>query len=84
MVILVSIIRGIGDQDETNPEVYRVTFGKLFNFYTAISDKVIMNSESMIYMYFTEVISAYSYLLSICGLRSTWNQHGVPLHAALR
>ncbi|KAF6037505.1 hypothetical protein EB796_004177 [Bugula neritina] len=40
VLTLVSVIRGIGDHDETNPNIVRVTFGKLFNYYTSISNKV--------------------------------------------
>ena len=40
MLTLVSVIRGIGEQDETNPNIVRVTFGRLFHYYTSISNKV--------------------------------------------
>ncbi|XP_067939075.1 actin-binding Rho-activating protein-like isoform X2 [Watersipora subatra] len=41
MLTLVSVIRGIGKKDETNPDIVRVTFGRLFEYYTAISNKVV-------------------------------------------
>lgn len=40
MLTLVSVIRGIGEKDKTNPDIVRVKFGKLFEFYTGISNKV--------------------------------------------
>lgn len=40
MQTLVSVIRGIGERDEDNSDIVRVTFGRLFEYYTTISNKV--------------------------------------------
>jgi len=54
VLTLVSIIRGIGDHDETNPNIVRVTFGKLFNYYTSISNKVD-------HVYYVYILAKYFY-----------------------
>lgn len=40
VLILISVIRGIGDEDPDSPGIYTVPFGKLFEYYTTISNKV--------------------------------------------
>ena len=40
VLTLISVIRGIGNKDETDPNIVRVKFGKLFEYYTTISNKV--------------------------------------------